>query len=66
MLQALPQYLPKLSNLSLQGNNLKLWKELDVIAKGRKRLDHLRELVLLDNPVREGEIKIGRGEVYKT
>ena len=66
MISGLPQYLPKLSNLSLQSNGLKTWKDLDFLSRPKKgKLDQLRELVLIDNPVREFEIKHGRGENYK-
>ncbi|EAU85279.2 hypothetical protein CC1G_10065 [Coprinopsis cinerea okayama7 len=64
-LQYLSKYLPKLENLSLQNNNLCHWKDLDYISARKDKLVHLRELVLLDNPVRDMEIKNGRVDRYK-
>ncbi|KAF5342152.1 hypothetical protein D9611_001419 [Ephemerocybe angulata] len=64
-LQYLAKYLPKLANLSLQNNNLRNWKDLDSISARRDKLVHLRELVLLGNPVRELEYKHDRIDRYK-
>lgn len=65
MISTLAHYLPNLANLSLQGNNLRTWRDIDYISGRKGKLEHLRELVLLGNPVRELEFKIGRGDKYK-
>ncbi len=61
----LTRYLPKLANLSLQDNNLRVWKDLDYISARRDRLLHLRELIIIGNPVRETEYQHGRGEKFR-
>ncbi|OCH95422.1 NTF2-like protein [Obba rivulosa] len=62
----LPRYLPKLVNLSLEGNKLRMWKDLDYIAGRRGRLENLRELVLTGNPIREVEYQNNRVDQYKS
>ncbi|KAI0749554.1 NTF2-like protein [Daedaleopsis nitida] len=66
ILTTLPHYLPALKNLSLEGNRLNGWKEVDYISGRRGRLEHLRELILTDNPIRELEYKNNRAERYKS
>ncbi|KXN86469.1 mRNA export factor mex67 [Leucoagaricus sp. SymC.cos] len=62
----LDRYLPKLRNLSLQGNPLKTWKDLDAIGAKKDKMKHLRELVLLGTPLRDMEYKNGRGDRYRS
>ncbi|KAG5653640.1 hypothetical protein H0H81_011742 [Sphagnurus paluster] len=50
-LQFLSHYLPDLANLSLQNNNIRQIKDLDILSSRRGRLQKLRELVLIGNPV---------------
>jgi len=57
-------YLPKIANLSLESNQLRGWKDVDAIIGRRSRLEHLRELILIGNPVRELEYKNNRGDQY--
>lgn len=64
-LQSLYHYLPKLANLSLEGNNLKMWKDLDYISGRRGKLENLRELILKGNPLRELEYQNNRVDKYK-
>ncbi|KAJ2926056.1 hypothetical protein H1R20_g11039, partial [Candolleomyces eurysporus] len=64
-LQYISKYLPKLANLSLSNNNLRHWKDLDFISGRKEKLVHLRELLLIGNPVRELEYKNNRAERYK-
>ncbi|KAG1843532.1 hypothetical protein C8R48DRAFT_736712 [Suillus tomentosus] len=66
LLSTLAHYLPKLANLSLQNNNLKVWRDIDFISGRKGKLEHLRELILLGNPLRELEIQNGRGDKYKS
>ncbi|EMD34096.1 hypothetical protein CERSUDRAFT_117603 [Gelatoporia subvermispora B] len=61
----LPRYLPKLANLSLEGNKLRMWKDLDYISGRRGKLEHLRELVLVGNPLRELEYGNHQPDRYK-
>ena len=61
----LSHYLPNLANLSLQNNNLRLWKDLEYLSGRKGKLKQLRELVLLGNPLREEEYQNGRGEKYR-
>ncbi|EPQ54024.1 NTF2-like protein [Gloeophyllum trabeum ATCC 11539] len=65
LLSSLSHYLPKLANLSLENNNLQTWRDLDFISTRKGRLEHLQELILTGNPVRELEYKNGRGDKYK-
>lgn len=65
MMSTLAHYLPRLKNLSLEGNKLSAWKEVDYISARRGRLEELRELILAGNPIRELEYKNNRVEAYK-
>ena len=55
VLSRLSHYLPALANLSLQGNKLSTWKDIDYISGRKGKLSQLRELILLDNPLRNTE-----------
>ncbi|KAI0360121.1 NTF2-like protein [Trametes cingulata] len=66
IMSTLAHYLPKLANLSLEGNSLSGWKEVDYISGKRGRLEQLRELVLIGNPMRELEYKNNRAQQYKS
>lgn len=66
VLSRLPHYLPNLVNLSLQGNKLAVWRDLDYISGRKGRLPQLRELILLDNPLRNAEYEKDNGERYKS
>lgn len=64
-LVSLPHYVSGLKNLSLQGNQLRQWKDIDAIAGRGKSLSQLRELVFLDNPLRDFEIGKNGAEKYR-
>ena len=64
-LHVLAYYLPDLVNLSLEGNQLTQWRELDSIQGRKNKLNNLRELILIGNPIRELEIKNNRAESYR-
>ena len=64
-MSSLAHYLPDLKNLSLEGNKLQGWKEMDYISGKRGRLTKLRELILTGNPIRELEYKNNRIATYK-
>lgn len=66
LLSTLSHYLPRLANLSLEGNHLKMWRDLDHIAGKKGKLEHLRELILKGNPIRELEYQNNRAEKYKS
>lgn len=61
----LDRYMPKLRNLSLQGNSLKTWRDLDPVGAKRDKMKQLRELVLIGTPLRDMEYKNGRGDRYR-
>ena len=65
ILTTLPHYLPKLKNLSLEDNKLAGWKEVEYISGKRGRLEALRELILIGNPIRELEYQNNRTQWYK-
>ncbi|KAG0203698.1 nuclear mRNA export, poly(A)+RNA binding protein [Mortierella sp. GBA30] len=48
------QYFPKLQNLSLKNNDIQTYKDIEYLAG--KKLSNLRELILLENPVRDRDI----------
>lgn len=66
MLAAMPRYLPRLANLSLANNKIRTPKDLDSITSKKGRLEYLRELILVGNPVREEEVKLGQLDRYRT
>lgn len=65
IMSTLAHFMPKLANLSLEGNKLGGWKEIEYISGKRGRLEQLRELVLIGNPMRDLEIKNDRVQQYK-
>lgn len=65
-IQTLSHYLPNVVNLSLQGNKLMSWRDLDYISGRKGKLEKLRELVLLGNPIRELEYQNSRGDRYRS
>ncbi|KAI0322537.1 hypothetical protein OF83DRAFT_647408 [Amylostereum chailletii] len=68
VISTIAHYLPGLSNLSLENNQLRVWKDLDSISQltdKKDKLSKLRELVLLGNPIREFEYQHNRGDSYK-
>ena len=65
MVSRLAHYLPKLANLSLENNKLSSWKDLDYISGRKGKIESLRELILVNNPVRDFEFRNNRGDRYK-
>ncbi|KZT73128.1 NTF2-like protein [Daedalea quercina L-15889] len=65
-LSRLSHYLPNLANLSLQGNKLMTWRDLEYISGRKGKLSQLRELILLENPIRNMEYEHNRGDRYKS
>ena len=65
VLSRLPHYLPNLVNLSLQGNKLATWRDLEYISGRKGKLSQLRELILLENPIRNIEYENNRADRYK-
>ncbi|KAF9093360.1 nuclear mRNA export, poly(A)+RNA binding protein [Mortierella sp. AD031] len=61
-ISAITQFFPKLQNLSLKGNNIVLYKDLEYIS-GPKKLANLRELILQDNPVRDRDIEKNKDDL---
>ena len=64
-MSTLSHYLPKLKNLSLEGNKIQVWREMEYISGKRGRLESLRELILVGNPIRELEYQNNRAASYK-
>ncbi|KII89808.1 hypothetical protein PLICRDRAFT_39982 [Plicaturopsis crispa FD-325 SS-3] len=65
-LSYLAHYLPDLENLSLQNNQLKTWRDIDLICGRKGKLSKLRELVLVGNPIRDIEYNNNRADEYKS
>ena len=61
----LSKYLPNLANLSLENNKIRDKKEISMIVPRKDKMIHLRELVLIGNPLREQAYKIGNGATYR-
>ncbi|VDB94284.1 unnamed protein product [Peniophora sp. CBMAI 1063] len=62
-------YLPDIVNLSLEGNNLRYWKDLDTISAltdRKDKLSKLKELILTGNPIREDDIRVGKIDAYRS
>jgi len=57
-------YLPKLANLSLQNNVIEDFTELDKIAGRGTKVSLMRELILLNNPLRDNETRKGSLQHY--
>ncbi|CAK5268652.1 unnamed protein product [Mycena citricolor] len=64
-LASLEKYLPKIVNLSLHNNNIRTIRELDCIASRRSKMEHLRELILTNNPVRDQEYQSGNAARFR-
>jgi nuclear RNA export factor len=68
ILAAISRYLPNIVNLSLQGNKLSRFRDIDIIV-GRKgstvRLTSLKELIVAGNPMRDNEEVAGKLDSYK-
>lgn len=61
----LPVYIPNLQNLSLEGNDLKWTKDLDVFAARKSKLINLKELLLIGNPMHTSAVAAGNEEGYR-
>lgn len=61
----LGHYMSDLANLSLEGNRIQTWRDLDYISGRKGKLNKLRELILIGNPIRELEYKNNRAESFR-
>lgn len=64
-LAMLGQYIPKLANLSLECNDLRWVRDLDVLVTKRHGLHALQELVLLGNPLQQNAVEGGNEDGYR-
>jgi nuclear RNA export factor len=68
VITTIAHYLPNLANLSLENNNLRVWKDLDSISQlsdKKDKLLKLRELILIGNPIRELDYQNNRMDTYR-
>lgn len=68
VITTIAHYLPNLANLSLENNNLRVWKDLDSISQlsdKKDKLSKLRELILIGNPIRDVEYQHNRVDNYR-
>lgn len=68
VITSIAHYLPNLANLSLENNNLRVWKDLDSISQlsdKKDKLLKLRELILIGNPIRDIEYQHNRVDNYR-
>ncbi|KAF9970089.1 nuclear mRNA export, poly(A)+RNA binding protein, partial [Modicella reniformis] len=54
-ISAVSQFFPNLQNLSLKSNDIQSYRDLEFLS-GSRKLPKLRELILIDNPVRDRDI----------
>ena len=52
-------------NLSLENNGIRDKKEIGMIVSRPEKMPHLRELILIGNPVREQAYKVGTEGKYR-
>lgn len=62
---ALARYLPNVVNLSLTGNKVRSMKDMEIFGGSKWILKKLRELILLDTPLREVAVADGKFEIYR-
>lgn len=62
---ALHRYLPNIVNLSLTGNKIRTYKDMEIFGGPKWLLKKLRELILLENPIREVSVADGKLEEYR-
>ena len=68
VISTIAHYLPNIANLSLENNNLRVWKDIDSISQlsdKKDKLLKLRELILIGNPIRELEYQNNRVDAYR-
>ncbi|KAK3829016.1 MAG: hypothetical protein J3Q66DRAFT_275631 [Benniella sp.] len=61
-ISSVAQFFPNLQNLSLKSNDIREYKDLEYLSGGKK-LPRLRELILLDNPVRDRDIEKNKDDL---
>lgn len=59
------RYLPNVVNLSLTGNKIRSMKDTEIFGGSKWILKKLRELILLDTPLREVAVADGKFEDYR-
>lgn len=57
--------MPRLANITLEGNLIRTWKDLDYLTPRKGKVSQIKEIMLVGNPLRENEIQHGRHEKYK-
>lgn len=62
---AIARYLPNVVNLSLTGNKIRSMKDMEIFGGSKWILKKLRELILLDTPLREVAVADGKFEYYR-
>lgn len=62
---ALNRYLPDIVNISLTGNRVRSYKDMEIFGGSKWILKKLRELILLENPLREIAVANGKEEEYR-
>ncbi|CAE6470841.1 unnamed protein product, partial [Rhizoctonia solani] len=69
-LRMLPTFLPQLKNISFQNNEIRLWKDLEAIIPHEQKhggaVSSIREIILMDNPVRDQELAKGDLTAYRS
>ncbi|KAG0055901.1 nuclear mRNA export, poly(A)+RNA binding protein [Gryganskiella cystojenkinii] len=61
-LSAVTRFFPNIHNLSFKGNMIEQFVDLDAFS-GTKKLPQLRELILLDNPIRDNDIAKNKDDI---
>lgn len=62
---SLNRYLPNIVNLALTGNKVRSMKDMEIFGGHKWILKKLRELILLENPLREVAVADGKHDEYR-
>ncbi|KAF9425368.1 nuclear mRNA export, poly(A)+RNA binding protein [Podila epigama] len=61
-ISSVAQFFPNILNLSFKGNDIRTYKDLEYLS-GAKKLPSLREIIFLDNPVRDQDIAKNKDDI---
>lgn len=62
---AFHRYFPDIVNLSLEGNKVRSFKDMELFGGAKWMLKKLRELILVDNPLRQVAMADNKLEDYR-
>ncbi|KDQ13518.1 hypothetical protein BOTBODRAFT_133413 [Botryobasidium botryosum FD-172 SS1] len=66
-ISTLHHYLPRLENITLEGNHIRAMKDLDYLTpRSKLKVSQIKEVILLGTPLRDNDYSHGRQDKYKT